>query len=92
MLYNLAMRACKSWGLALFIVLSVTAFFITPGAADDIDAVSQTAHVQLIAVDTAPSGRPSAILIQATRPRISSTHSSQRETPDLLNLICVRLC
>jgi hypothetical protein len=91
MLYNVGMRASKSWGLALFLVLSVAAFFITPGAADDIEAVSHSTYVQLVAVEKAPSAG-STIIRAATRSRNSSTQYSQRETPDLLNLICVRLC
>jgi hypothetical protein len=86
------MRACKSWGLALFVVLSVAAFFIMPGAADDMDAVSQSTRVQLIAVEKAPGVRSSTISPAAKARTSSKQYSSQRETPDLLNLICVRLC
>ena len=74
------------------VVLSVAAFFIMPGAADDLDAVSQTTRVQLIAVEKTPVVR-SPTISRAAKARISSKqYLSQRETPDLLNLICVRLC
>jgi hypothetical protein len=86
------MRACKSWGLALFIALSVATFFIAPSA-DDIEAVAQIAHVQFNAVEKIPKARPSAISTANTKsPRSSAQYSSQRQTSDLLNLICLHLC
>jgi hypothetical protein len=86
------MRAGKSWGVALFVVMSLTTLFITPAAADDLDAMSQGVCVQLVIVDKAPQ-ITSVLASPSPRNRGQITPRSPKpRSGRLLELICVRLC
>jgi hypothetical protein len=57
------MRAGKSWGVALFVVMSLTTLFITPAAADDLDAMSWADNSTL----------PEAAIRKAARPHLRAS-------------------
>ena len=86
------MRALKSWGLALFVVLSVATIFVTPGAADDLEGVSQKTLVQLVLVERT---RKADVQVTASptkaHPRSSDNSPLRPQCSHLLDLICVRL-
>ena len=78
--------------MALFVVMSLTTLFITPAAADDLDAMSQGVCVQLVVIDKA--SQITAVLASPSpqgRRRITA-RSPKPRSGKLLDLICVRLC
>lgn len=86
------MRAGKSWGVALFVVMSLTTLFITPAAADDLDAMSRGVCVQLVIIDEAPQ---TTAVLASPPPRSLARVTPRSPKPrsgKLLDLICVRLC
>ena len=87
------MARCKSWGLALFVVLSV-ALFIAPVGSDDLEGVPQGVQVQLVRVGDGPELKP--IAFSATMTGVRHTHanrcSHRQQSANLLDLVCVRLC
>jgi len=87
------MRALKSWGLALFVVLSVTTIFVTPGTADDLEGVSQKTLVQLVVIERTRKADVQATANPTQAHLRSEDDSSTRlQFSRLLDLICVRLC
>jgi hypothetical protein len=86
------MRACRGWGLALFVVLSVTTLFITPGAADDLEGVSQGVHAQLVIVDRAQELKQAPVSLSIKLRARATASSPQQRSANLLDLVCVRLC
>jgi hypothetical protein len=94
MLKKWAMRRCKSCGLALFVLLSVTTLFITPGVVDDFEGMSQGVHVRLAIVNESPEVHESRLSSFSTKSaHIPKTVLSRPEqSAKLLDLVCVRLC
>lgn len=88
------MPRSRGWGFALFVVVSLATLVVTPGAADDLEGVSQGSHLQLMVVDKTPDVKPASISTAPRNPRTSSPQKSygKPESANLLELICVRLC
>jgi hypothetical protein len=88
------MSVCKRCALALFVVLSVALLFLTPGAADDLEGVSQRAHAPLVILENIEGARQPRSAVSrwtAQRARQSLAAENPRSAP-LLDLVCVLLC
>jgi hypothetical protein len=87
------MARCKSWGLALFFVLSV-AIFIAPVGTDDLEGMPQGVQVQQVRVGDGPALKPIAFPASMTGVRHAHANrcSDRQQSANLLDLVCVRLC
>jgi hypothetical protein len=87
------MARCKSWGLTLFVVLSV-ALFVAPIGTDDLEGVPKGVQVQVVRVGNGPEIKAIAFSapITGVRHAHANRRSDRQQSANLLDLVCVRLC